>query len=58
MQLQNDSINTFLPFASLVHDRDNDIQALERELKVLEGEDGDDDDDYEAEAALDSSLIK
>ena len=37
-----------------MHDRDNDIQALERELKVLEGEDGDD----EAEAALDFSLIK
>jgi len=41
-----------LPYTSLVKDRDNEILALERELKVLEGEDGDDGDDR---SPLDSS---
>jgi len=44
-----------LPYTTLVKDRDNEILALERELKVLEGEDGDDGDDGDDRSPLDSS---
>ena len=38
-------MNNILPWETLQDDRNHEIQALERELKVLEGDDGDEDDD-------------
>ena len=46
-------MNNLLPAATLHEDRDNEIQALERELKLLEGDDGDEYDDEPS--PLDSS---
>ena len=42
-----------LPAATLIEDRDNEIMALERELRVLEGDEGDDEE--EDPSPLDSS---
>ena len=53
-QLQNESISNMLPAATLLQDRNQEILALERELKVLEGDDGDEDEDTE-DSVLDSS---
>ena len=53
MQLQNESINNHLPVATLLEDRNNEILTLERELKVLEGDDGDEEE--EEPSPLDSS---
>ena len=45
-----------LPAATLIEDRNNEIMALERELRVLEGDEGDDEE--EDPSPLDSSMTK
>ena len=51
--MQSEGMSNFLPAATLHEDRDHEIEALERELKLLEGDEGD---EYEEEQSpLDSS---
>lgn len=52
--MQSDGINNLLPAETLIDDREDQIKALERELKLLEGDDEDEDDEDEP-SPLDSS---
>jgi len=51
-QIMNESTMNLQPGPTLIEDRNNEIMALEKELKLLEGEDSDEE---EESSPLDSS---